>query len=82
MISEVLEVLDHELVPKWILFYLKCFGLHLTNGRSKMYVCYQLFLVVIAFANWVYLFFDESFDFDSKTITGIMSHLESKKRYW
>lgn len=81
MISEVVEVLDHALVPKWIIFYLKFFGLHLTNERSKVYVWYQLFLVVIAFGNYVYVFSDDGFEFDSKTITGIMSNLEGKKLY-
>lgn len=66
---------------KLISYYLKVFGFYSTDKRNKFYVTYQVFLISAVFGNYIYSFFDNSFEYDFEKITGVASHIESKLIY-
>lgn len=59
--------MQEEFLPKGVLVYLKVFGLFSSIERSKLYVCYQLFLVLAVILNYLYIIFEVGFGYDTTT---------------
>lgn len=61
---------------KWILLFFEIFGLHFTNEKSFLSVCYQLILISIVIGNYFLYYVIQKNFYGSSSITGIVIYIE------